>query len=88
MPELARARFTDGTERFVAGIAKLVKKLGTRNAEAVAWSAIAEMAGALALSRAVSDPARSTRILRNSRANVRARVGLDRSTKPDIHEPK
>jgi TetR/AcrR family transcriptional regulator, transcriptional repressor for nem operon len=36
MPELARARFTDGTERFVAGFAKLVKKLGTRNADAVA----------------------------------------------------
>jgi len=55
MPELARARFTDGTERLVAGFAKLVKRLGAKNAEALAWSAIAEMAGALALSRTVPD---------------------------------
>jgi TetR/AcrR family transcriptional repressor of nem operon len=37
MPELARARFIDGTERLVAGIAKLVKKLGAKHAEALAW---------------------------------------------------
>jgi len=80
MPDLARARFTDGTERFVAGVAKLLKKLGTRNAEAVAWSVVVEMAGALALARAVSDPHRSSQILRNSRAMVRTRIGLDRST--------
>jgi TetR/AcrR family transcriptional regulator, transcriptional repressor for nem operon len=79
LPELARARFTDGTERFVAGFAKLVKKLGAQNADALAWSAVAEMAGALALSRTMSDPDRATRILRNSRAMVRSRVGLDRS---------
>ena len=79
LPELARARFTDGTERFVSGVAKLVKKLGAKNAEALAWSTIAEMAGALALSRTVSDPARARQILRNSRAMVRSRIGLDRS---------
>src|SRR5262249_19204910 len=37
MPELARARFGDGTERLVAALAKLVKKLGAKNAEALAW---------------------------------------------------
>jgi TetR/AcrR family transcriptional repressor of nem operon len=79
LPELARARFTDGTERLVAGFAKLVKKLGAKNADALAWSAIAEMAGALALSRTVSDADRATQILRNSRAMVRSRIGLDRS---------
>src|SRR6266478_5581039 len=77
LPELARARFADGTERLVAGFAKLMKKLGAKNAEALAWSAMAAMAGALALSRTVSDAARSTQILRNSRAMVRLRVGLD-----------
>ena len=79
MPALARARFADGTERLVAALAKLVKKLGAKNAEALAWSTIAEMAGALALSRTVSDPARARQILRNSRAMVRSRIGLDRS---------
>jgi len=56
---------------------KLVKKVGAKNADALAWSAMAEMAGALALSRTVSDADRSTQILRNSRAMVRSRVGLD-----------
>jgi TetR/AcrR family transcriptional repressor of nem operon len=78
-PELARARFTDGTERFVAGLAQLIERLGAKNADALAWSAMAEMAGALALSRAMSDPDRATKNLRNSRAMVRARIGLDRS---------
>ena len=78
LPDVARARFTDGTERFVAAFAKLVKKLGAKDGDALAWSAIAEMAGALALSRTVSDPLTSTQILRNSRAMVRSRLGLDR----------
>jgi hypothetical protein len=59
----------------VAALAKLAKKLGAKDAEALAWSAIAEMAGALALSRTVSD-ARAAAILRNSRANVKARFDL------------
>ena len=78
MPEAASARFADGTERLVAALAKLVKKLGAKNPEALAWSALAEMAGALALSRAVSDPETSNAILRNSRAMVKSRLGLDR----------
>ena len=71
----ARERFTDGAERVVAALAKLARKLGAKDAEAVAWSAFAEMAGALALSRTVSD-AQAAAILRNSRANVKARFGL------------
>jgi TetR/AcrR family transcriptional repressor of nem operon len=78
MPELAWARFADGTERLVAALAKLLKKLGAKNADALAWSAMAEMTGALTLSRTVSDPDTSNRILRNSRKMVKARLGLDR----------
>ncbi len=76
----ARERFTEGTERVVAGLAKLAKKLGAKDAEALAWSALAEMAGALALSRTVSDE-RAEAILRNSRANVKARFGVGGSQK-------
>jgi TetR/AcrR family transcriptional repressor of nem operon len=86
MPELARARFTDGTERLVASFAKLVKKLGAKNADALAWSATSEMAGALALSRAVPDRDRWTQILRNSRAMVRARICLD-ADRSSSHRP-
>jgi TetR/AcrR family transcriptional repressor of nem operon len=75
MSERARERFTDGTERWAAALAKLAKKLGAKDADAVAWSAIAEMAGAIALSRTVSD-GRAAAILRNSRANVKGRFGL------------
>ena len=79
MNEAARARFTDGTERLVTGFAKLLKGLGAKKGDALAWSAMAEMAGALALARTVSDPDRATQILRHSRAMVRSRIGLDRS---------
>jgi TetR/AcrR family transcriptional repressor of nem operon len=75
LSDRARARFTDGVERVVAALAKLAKKLGAKDAEALAWSAIAEMAGAVALSRTVSD-ARAAAILRNSRAIVKARFGV------------
>lgn len=75
LSEHARARFTDGTERVVAALAKLAKKLGAKDAEALAWSAIAEMAGAVALSRTVSDE-RAAAILRNSRSIVKARFGV------------
>jgi TetR/AcrR family transcriptional repressor of nem operon len=75
LSDRARARFTEGTERVVAGLAKLAKKLGAKDAEALAWSALAEMAGALALSRTVSDE-RAAAILRNSRSSVKARFGL------------
>jgi len=76
MPEVARARFTDGLERLVAGIAKLQRNLGLKDADALAWSALAEMTGALVLSRAVSSARRAARILQSSRATVRARLGL------------
>jgi TetR/AcrR family transcriptional regulator, transcriptional repressor for nem operon len=75
LPTRARERFTEATERVVGGLAKLAKKLGAKDAQALAWSAIAEMAGALALSRTVSDE-RAGAILRNSRANVKARFGV------------
>jgi TetR/AcrR family transcriptional repressor of nem operon len=75
LSDRARERFTDGTERWAAALAKLAKKLGAKDAEAIAWSAIAEMAGAVALSRTVSDD-RAAAILRNSRAIVKARFGV------------
>jgi TetR/AcrR family transcriptional repressor of nem operon len=75
LSDRARERFADGLERSVSSLAKLAKKVGASDAEALAWSAIAEMAGALALSRAVSDE-RAAAILRKARASVKARFGL------------
>jgi TetR/AcrR family transcriptional regulator, transcriptional repressor for nem operon len=75
LSDRARGRFTEGTERRVAALAKLADKLGAKDPEALAWSTVAEMAGALALSRTVSDK-RAAAILRNSRATVKARFGV------------
>jgi TetR/AcrR family transcriptional regulator, transcriptional repressor for nem operon len=76
LPEAARTRFSEGAQRMVGAIAKLLTKLGAKNAESVASSAIAEMVGALALSRAVNDSQQSERILRTSRQGLMARLGV------------
>jgi TetR/AcrR family transcriptional regulator, transcriptional repressor for nem operon len=76
LPEAARLRYSEGVERLAARVAKLLKALGTKSAEALALSAVSEMAGAMTLARAVADPARSNQILRNSREIVKARLNL------------
>lgn len=76
MPELARARFSEGAERLPAGIARLLQKLERPDPDLLATSVVAEMAGALALARAVSDGRRSDQILEGSRRLIKARLGL------------
>lgn len=76
LPEAARVRFTEGVERFAHGIGKLLDKLGAANAQALASSAVAEMVGALALSRAVTEPRVSEEILRVSRESIKTRLGV------------
>jgi TetR/AcrR family transcriptional repressor of nem operon len=74
LPEAARVRYTEGVERLVAGLTKLLKKLGCENTEVLAFSALAEMAGALALARAISDPQRSDWVLQSSCEMVKSRI--------------
>lgn len=76
LPAAARARFTEGAARLPVEIARLLRGLGHADAEALAVSTISELIGALALARAISDPARSEEILRVSREAIRARLGL------------
>jgi TetR/AcrR family transcriptional repressor of nem operon len=76
LPEAARLRFSEGVDRLAARVAKLLKTLDSKNAEALALSAVSELAGAMMLARAVADPARSNQILRNSREIVKARLNL------------
>jgi TetR/AcrR family transcriptional repressor of nem operon len=76
LPEAARARFTEGAARLPAGIARLLKKMGTKNADALASSAVAEMVGALALSRAIVDADQSDAILATSRDMIKARLAV------------
>jgi len=75
LPEAARVRYTEGVERLAAAMGKLLKKLGRKDAETLAFSALAEMAGTLTLARAILDPERSDRMLDASGEMVKARLG-------------
>jgi TetR/AcrR family transcriptional repressor of nem operon len=76
LPDTARVRYTEGVERLTAALAKLLKKLGAKNADALAFSALSEMAGALALARAICDPERSDQMLQTARDMVKSRVDV------------
>lgn len=79
MPRLspkARACFSDGVQRMQQAVASLLAAAGIDDADAVASSVLAELVGALTLSRAVFDRAQSDAILAQSRAHVLTRLGL------------
>ncbi|MDB5987798.1 MAG: TetR family transcriptional regulator [Nevskia sp.] len=80
MSELARARFTEGVERLCSGFARLLKKLGAKNPDVLAYSVLAEMSGTLTLARAINDTQRSDQLLRSAREMVKARLPLAEST--------
>jgi TetR/AcrR family transcriptional repressor of nem operon len=67
----ARSAFDDGI-RGIAG--RLSAHLPANTEEHAVCSLMAEMAGAVALARAVSDPQLSDRILKTSRAALKARI--------------
>ncbi len=74
LPPTAKLRFAAGLDRLTAGMAKRIKELGRPNAEGLAASIIAEMVGALALSRAVENKSDADRILTTSRESVKERL--------------
>jgi TetR/AcrR family transcriptional regulator, transcriptional repressor for nem operon len=76
MPVAARKRFGAGAEHITDSIAEILRVLKRPDPDRLAVSILAEMVGALALSRAVSDPELSDRILKSSRDDIKARVGL------------
>ena len=69
-----QAAFDAGVSRMIAGLAELLLVDDANARETLAASLVAEMAGAVALSRAVTDPALSDRLLAASRAAVKARA--------------
>ncbi len=76
LPDAARTNFTAGLDRLTGSMAKRIKELGHAEADRLAASMIAEMVGALALSRAVPGASASDAILETSRKSVKARIGL------------
>jgi TetR/AcrR family transcriptional repressor of nem operon len=76
MPDAARLRFEEGMRGMRGAITEALAELGTGDPEAVASSAMAEMIGALTLSRAIGDDAKANKSLERSRDQLKRRLGL------------
>jgi TetR/AcrR family transcriptional repressor of nem operon len=71
-----RAAFEAGVKGLVGLIAKLMQDAGIADAQALAPSIFAAMAGAVSLSRTISDPTLSSEFLATTRTGIKARLGL------------
>lgn len=72
-----RKTFDEGLRGLVAGIEQLIKDAGIKgDAEALAASITSAMAGAVAISRAVSDRYLSDQMLATARESIKARLGV------------
>jgi TetR/AcrR family transcriptional repressor of nem operon len=76
MPTAARKRFEDGTRRLTDSIADALRAMKRPHPDALAASVLAEMVGAMAIARAVSNNERSEQILEAARNSIKARIGL------------
>jgi len=72
----ARAAFDAGLRGLILRIASHLTVGAPEDREALAGSLLAEMAGAVMLARAVSDPVLSDRLLADCRRSVKRRMGL------------
>jgi len=79
MPDVARRAFAAGSERMAKWFATLLKDIGVAEPRDVASSIMAEMVGAVALSRVVEDPAKSNRLLKASRESIKTRIAAARA---------
>jgi TetR/AcrR family transcriptional repressor of nem operon len=74
MSASARKRFAAGLEVLTSVMARRLKELRKSQPERMAASMIAEMVGAVALSRAIENPTESDRILKMSREALKRRI--------------
>lgn len=72
-----RKAFDEGLKRLVANLERRMTATGIENAATLAPSILAEMVGAVALSRAVSDRAHSDGILAGTRDDIKTRLGVN-----------
>jgi TetR/AcrR family transcriptional regulator, transcriptional repressor for nem operon len=77
MPEQARQGFGRGVAALTERLAAQLRAAGHDEADTLAPSILAELVGALSLSRAVPDEAQSDAFLDRSRAAVKRRLGLE-----------
>ena len=76
----ARAAYDAGVKRLILRLASHLTVGAPGDREALAGSLLAEMAGAVVLARAVSDPILSDRLLADCRRSVKRRMGLPNSS--------
>jgi TetR/AcrR family transcriptional repressor of nem operon len=73
-----RAAFDDGVKSLVAELETRIREAGIKSdAHALAASVISAMAGAVAISRAVSDRSLSDQMLATARESIKQRLGVD-----------
>ena len=85
--EPARAAFDTGVHGLIELIATRLEVGEPDDRKGLAGSLLAEMAGAVALARAVSDPDLSDRLLAESRDRIKARMGLTPSSPEQGEQP-
>jgi TetR/AcrR family transcriptional repressor of nem operon len=72
-----RAAFDGGVKSLVEGLEQRIRESGIEgDAHALAASVISAMAGAVAISRAVTDPVLSDQMLATARESIKARLGV------------
>lgn len=76
MEKAAQAAFDAGLRGIVARYMRHLAPLPAAEAEAAAWSLLAELSGTLALARAATDPKLSDRILEAGRQSLLRRLDL------------
>ncbi len=76
MPVAVRKRFDADIQVQTDLIAGALKEMKQPQPDALAASVLAEMVGAIAIARAVSNEETSERILDATRTNIKARIGL------------
>jgi TetR/AcrR family transcriptional repressor of nem operon len=71
-----RATFDSGLRALLNRLTDLIKTAGIGDSEALAASVQSAMAGAVAVSRTLSDRRLSDELLKSARASIKARLGL------------
>ena len=71
-----RSTFESGVNRLSNLLARLIDDARVADAKRIAPAILAAMAGAVALSRTISDPQLSDDLLASTRAGIKARLGL------------
>jgi TetR/AcrR family transcriptional repressor of nem operon len=71
-----RSAFESGVKALTEFLARNVAALGHAEPDTLAATILSAMAGAVALSRAVTDKALSDDLLQSARANIKARLGI------------